>query len=364
MNYTKSIKRTIFLACVLAVTGLAGTAFSQDVSKGPRKDAVSDDTKEEASKRAADLSKRLDQDRTKKDDAPKGPGASLEEFQDEQQKMTPEQIEELKRQIEQKNRKLIAQLDKLIQNDPYNEQKPAWMFQKAERMWKLRNMEYLRARAQYNQCLAASDQGTAGDCKEPDPDYGEAQAIYKEILTEYPDYDRLDEVIFRLGSGLIEAGKGAQAVSYLQRLVKNYPNSKYQPDANLALAEFFFKQEMLGAARDKYQAVLKHKNNDNYDFALYKLGWVFYNQGEFQKSVDTFKSVVERTNEKLGFQNQAINDLVVAYAEIPDGWKKVRKYFLEKRDLEFTYKKLGQMAGLYEGQGKDDQAIAIYEWFI
>ena len=364
MNHTEIIKRTIALACVLAVTGLAGTAFTQDVSKGPREEAVSKDTKDEASKRTADLSKRLDQDRTKKDSAPKGPGASLDEFQDEQQTMTPEQIDALKRKIEAKNRKLIAQFNKLIQNDPYSKQKPAWMFQKAERMWKLRNMEYLRARAEYNQCLTAAQQGTTSDCKEPKPNYGDVQKIYKEILTQYPDYARLDEVIFRLGSGLIEADKGAQAVSYLQRLVKNYPNSKYQPDANLALAEYFFKKELLGAARDKYQAVLKHKNNDNYDFALYKLGWVYYNQGEYQDSIDTFKKVVERTNEKLGFQNQAINDLVVAYAEVPNGWEQVRDYFLKKRDQKFTYKKLGQMAGLYEGQGKDDQAIEIYEYFI
>lgn len=364
MKYTKSIKRTICLACVAAIAGFAGPAFTQDISKGPRKEAVSKDTKEEASKRAEELSKRLDQDRTKKDEGPKGPGKSLDEFQDEQQGMTPEQIDALKRRIEAKNRKIINQLDKLIEGKPYSDQKPGWMFRKAERMWKLRNMEYLRARAQYNQCLTASDQGTAGDCEEPKPNYGEAQKIYKEILTQYPDYARLDEVIFRLGSGLIEAGKGAQAVSYLTRLVNNYPNSKYLPDANLALAEFFFKQESLMVARDKYQAVLKYKNNDNYDFALYKLGWVFYNLGEFQKSVDTFKKVVERTNEKLGFQNQAINDLVVAYAEIPGGWKKVRSYFLEKRDQDFTYRKLGQMAGLYEGQGKDDEAIAIYEYFI
>lgn len=364
MDHKTTFKHTIALACLLALSGLSGTAFAQDISKGPRKEAVSKSTKEEASKRTEDLSKRLDKDKTKKSDTPKGPGASLQEFKDQQQKMTPEEIDALKRQIEAKNRQMINKLNTIIQGDPYSDQKPEWMFQKAELMWELRHMEYLRARAQYNQCVSAADQGTASKCKEPDPDYSEPQKIYKEILTQYPDYDRLDQVIYRLGSGLIEAGKGAQAVSYLQRLVKNYPNSEYLPDANLALAEFFFKQEMLGAARDKYQAVLKYKNNPNYDFALYKLGWVYYNQGEYRDSINTFKKVVERTDEKLGFQNQAINDLVVAYAEVDNGWKELREYFLKKRDKEFTYKKLGQMAGLYEGQGKDDKAIAIYEYFI
>ena len=87
---------------------------------------------------------------------------------------------------------------------------------------------------------------------------------------------------------------------------------------------------MLGAARDNYQAVLEFEDNNNYDFALYKLGWVFYNQGEYRDSIGTFKKVVERTDEKLGFQKQALNDLIVAFAEIDQGWKEARAY-LNKR---------------------------------
>jgi cellulose synthase operon protein C len=363
MNHIIGCKHTIALASVLAVIGLVAPATAQDVSKEKREDAVSSEALEDASKRTEGLSERLDRER-EGDDSPKGPGASLEQFQDEEQQMTPEEIEALKKKIESKNRAMIEKLDRIIEGDPHNPQKPAWMFQKAELMWKLRNMEYLRVRAQYNQCVTAAEQGTTGDCEEPEPDYSEPQAIYKEILTNHPDYDRLDEVIFRLGSGLIEADQAGQAVSYLQRLVQNYPNSVYLPDAHLALAEMFFEQELLGAAADNYKEVLKHPDNSNFDFARYKLGWVYYNQGEYRKSVDTFKAVVESTDEKLGFQEQAMNDLVVAYAEIDDGWLEVRDYFMKMRDEEFTYRKLGQMAGLYEGQGKDDLAIAIYEYFI
>ncbi|MFP4600309.1 MAG: tetratricopeptide repeat protein, partial [Persicimonas sp.] len=363
MNQTTFFKRTFAVACVLFISGLVVPATAQDVSKEDRDEATTRETRDEASRRIDEQSKRLDRE-TEKDEEEKRPGYDRDQFEDDQEGMTPEEIDALKRKIEGKNRTMIKKLERIIENDPYNDKKPAWLFQKAELLWELRNMEYLRERAKFNQCVDAADQGTASDCDEPEAEYTEPQAIYKEILTEFPDYDRLDEVIFRLGSGLIEADKGPQAVSYLQRLVKNYPNSKYLADAHLALAEFFFEEEMLGAARDNYQAVLEHENDPNYDFALYKLGWVYYNQGEYRDSINTFKRVVERTDEKLGFQNQAINDLVVAYSEVDDGWIEMRKYFTEKRDQEFTFKKLGQLAGLYEGQGKDDQAIAVYEYFI
>ncbi|MGM0555132.1 MAG: tetratricopeptide repeat protein [Myxococcota bacterium] len=366
MKKQRNIKRIIVGSLLLMVAGFASTASAQDVSKETRDQAVTSDTQEEAQKRAEELGKRLDQDRTKEDDEPKGPEATLEQFQDEQQEMTPEEIAALKKRLREKNREMIGKLDKIIQAQPYSDQKPEWMFQKAELMWELRNWEYLEARAKWNQCNQAAEGGTASDCgEEPEADYSDPQKIYKEILSQYPKYSRLDEVIYRLGSGLIEAGKGVEAIGYLQKLVKNYPNSKYVPDAHLALGEYFFKKEMLGAARDNYQAVLEFENNNNYDFALYKLGWVYYNQGEFRDSINTFKKVVERTDEKLGFQKQALNDLIVAFAEIDQGWKEARAYLNKRgKEQEFVYTKISQMAGLYEAQGKDEMAVDVYTWFI
>lgn len=359
----------------LAVTVLAAfsaqavtPAFAQDLSKVKTKKSVDKKAEAEALKRAEERSKRLDKD---KRDASKakidGPGATAADVEAENTGMTPEQIDELKRKLESKNRTMINKFDKIIADDPYNKQKPDWMFQKAELLWELRNWEYLRERAKYNQCVDAANQGTADtkSCPEPNAEYGEAQEIYKQIAGQFPGYERLDEVFFRLGKGLIEANKGAQAVTYLQKLVSNYPNSRYIAQTHLALGEYFFKKELLGAAKDNYSKVIKnHKDYALWDYAVYKLGWVLYNQQEYRNSVKTFKAVVERSDERLGFQNQAINDLIIAYAEIDGGWIEARAYLKEKKGAEFMYKKIGQLAGLYEAQGKDDLAVDIYEWFV
>lgn len=366
----KSRIKTAIFVTVLAAFGAQGVtpAFAQDVSKVKAKKSVDKKAEEQALKRAEERSKRLDKD---KRDASKakidGPGATAADVEAENTGMTPEQIDALKRKLESKNRAMIDKFDKIIADDPYNKQKPEWMFQKAELLWELRNWEYLRERAKYNQCVDAALQGAADEksCKEPVADYGEAQEIYKQIAGQFPGYERLDEVFFRLGKGLIEAGKGAQAVTYLQKLVSNYPESRYIAQTHLALGEYFFKKELLGAAKDNYSKVIKnHKDYALWDYAVYKLGWVLYNQQEYRNSVKTFKAVVERSANKLGFQNQAINDLIVAYAEIDGGWIEAREYLKQKRDAAFMYKKIGQLAGLYEAQGKDDLAVDIYEWFV
>lgn len=360
------LKRTLQVLVITLAVGVGSMAAAQDISKGKSKRSTSATTLEEAAKRVEEESKRLDKRKDSGEETlPTESQLTLSQVQDENRKMSAEQIDQLKRQLEGKNRGMIAKLDQIIESDPYNAQKPNWMFQKAELLFELRNMEYLRERTVYNACLDAADAGTSGDgCKEPEADYAEAHAIYEEILRQYPDYNRLDEVIYRLGSGLIDAGKGAQAVGYLQRLVTNYPNSKYIPEAHLALGEFFFEKQMTGAAKDNYEKVLTFKDFADYDYALYKLGWTHYNLSDFRDSVETFKKVVERTNNKLGFQRQAINDLVVAFAEVDNGWQEAREYFLKHKDKEFTYEKLGSMAIHLEGKGKEGDAIQIYEWFF
>lgn len=368
MKTRRTLVRTKALVSALLMMMLASPLGAQDITKAAKgKRGVSDAAKEAADKRAEELSKRLDKDKTKEtSELGGGPSVDQKSVADQANKLSPQEIDQLKMQLEGKNRQMIAKLDQIIQGDPYNAQKPDWMFQKAELLWELRNLEYLRARADYNQCLDAVGKGTVDEskCVEPASNYQESEAIYKEILGQYPNYARLDEVLYRLGRGLMEGGKGAEAVKHLTQLVNGYPNSKYLPEAYLSLGEFYFDKNVFGAAKDNYNKVLTFPKYSFYDYAMYKLGWVHYNEQAYRESVDTFKKVVERSGEKLGFQNQAINDLIVAFAELDNGWLEARDYFLKMRDKDFTYQKMATMASYLETKGKDDDAVSIYEWFL
>jgi outer membrane protein assembly factor BamD len=62
-------------------------------------------------------------------------------------------------------------------------------------------------------------------------------ARYQSVLDEYPDYDGLDEVLFRLGECLILAGRGGEALPQLGRLIENYPESGRVEQARALMAE-------------------------------------------------------------------------------------------------------------------------------
>jgi cellulose synthase operon protein C len=51
------------------------------------------------------------------------------------------------------------------------------------------------------------------------------------VLSDYPDYDRLDEVLWRLSECLVFSARKAEALPQLDRLLAEYPQSGYASDA-------------------------------------------------------------------------------------------------------------------------------------
>ena len=91
--------------------------------------------------------------------------------------------------------------------------------------------------------------------------------------TSYPKYERMDEVLFRLAALLTSVKKDDQAREYFHRLIKDYPTSKYIPDAYLAFAEHAFEGGEMEAALKFYEKVEQFPKSSVYPYAAYKKGW-------------------------------------------------------------------------------------------
>jgi outer membrane protein assembly factor BamD len=64
-----------------------------------------------------------------------------------------------------------------------------------------------------------------------------AIARFKGILESYPTYDATDGVYYNIGYCLMKAGNDADAEIYLQKIVRDYPESRYVSDAKQALGK-------------------------------------------------------------------------------------------------------------------------------
>ncbi|MBM4394801.1 MAG: tetratricopeptide repeat protein [Deltaproteobacteria bacterium] len=288
-----------------------------------------------------------------------------------------EAVAEKLRQISAVRQQQIEKLQQLLKN-PYYENKAEVYFRLAEAHWEEGLYQYLQKRKDYEKAL---DEFQAGRMSEqpPEPveDYSTSLEYYRKVLREFPNYVRIDEVVYYLGKGALKEGKAKrdpplqkEGADYLNRLVQDHPKSRFIAEAHLAMAEYYFENNSLYYAKTNYEKIINnHPKSSMFNYALYKLGWVYFNLHEFDQAIDTFKKVVAQVSKGQGkgvieFRNQALNDLVVTYAEIDDGWIHARDYFVKVLPEDAAYKKLRSLGDLYVGQDKDLYAIALFRHFI
>jgi len=288
-------------------------------------------------------------------------------------------FEELQEKKSGLRTKSIKQMEELLAANPYYKNKAEIYFRLAEAYWEENHYRYLKSRKKWMDAMDKFDEGLLTERPdEPSQDYSVSLEYYRKILREYPDYVRIDEVLYYLGRGALEVGKTEkdrqlqrEGIKHFDKLTQNHPRSRLIPQALLHQGEYYFENRSLYFAKSKYETIINnHPAAAMYNYALYKLAWVYYNLSEFDKSIDTFHKVIEaiKTSSseqaRISFRGQALNDLVLVYTEVEDGWKLALEYFTREIGRDGAYVKIHKMAELYVGQDKVDDAIAVYYHLI
>ena len=192
--------------------------------------------------------------------------------------------------------------------------------------------------------------------------------------TRHPTYERLDEVLFRLAALLTGAGKHDQARAFFHRLIKDYPSSRYIPDAYLAFAEHSFDHGDMEAALKFYDKVAQFPKSKLYPYAVYKQGWCHINMTDYRQALETFVAVVRLTRERGAnasdgqlaalstLAKEAKKDIVKAYAHVggPDrAWE-----FFQRTGGDYAPKMMDALAELYWQQGKAGDSTRVYKKII
>ncbi|MBL8788314.1 MAG: tetratricopeptide repeat protein [Deltaproteobacteria bacterium] len=304
-----------------------------------------------------------------------GKGFSLDQF--ENSLWTPEKKKSEIAKSEARKKKIDNLLS--LVKDPNYPNKADAFFRLAETHWQEAKFQYFMARGKYDTEMACFEAKRCADApKEPTEDQKVAIDYYREVLKADPNYDRLDQVTYFLGRASIESGKDKQdrqlqtdGEKYLKDVVTKYQKSIFVPEAHLTLAEYYFEKDSLFYAKTNYEAIIqKFKDHAMFNYALYKLGWVYFNLAEFDKTIETFHSVIKAIKGKeqagglIEFREQALNDLIQAYAEVDNGWRSAREYFLKEIGDKETYEKLDKMAALLVSKDKDEEAIELYKHLV
>jgi tetratricopeptide (TPR) repeat protein len=175
---------------------------------------------------------------------------------------------------------------------------------------------------------------------------------------DFRNFPMMDVALFYFGYTLQHGGYVNEARAIYDKLLKNYPNSKYVPGAHLAFGDYYFEQSQWADAEDRYKKVLQFPKSSAYWYAMYRVGWIKLQEKQPQAALELFFNVARNTDKEPNLNRAAKKDFVRAYAEVGKADKALPAF--QRVDPATPFAMLATLADLYLEQGKNDRAIVVY----
>ena len=122
----------------------------------------------------------------------------------------------------------------------------------------------------------------------------EAIALYDKLLTEYPNYEHKDKVLYQMARAYDELGRTEEAIGTMERLIAANPNSEHLDEVQYRRGEYFFTRRKYRDADGAYSAVIKlGPASSFYELALYKLAWTFYKQDLYEDALHKYMALLD-----------------------------------------------------------------------
>ncbi len=277
----------------------------------------------------------------------------------------------------------ISQLKEIIQNTPEGSSKVDLLFRLSERYYDTSRALNFREMQEYDKNIQKwmQEREKNTDLPEPVIDNRRSQAamqqameLWRMLQNDYKNYTRRDEVMLTMGYNLFESGEKDEGVKMYRELVKEYPKSRFSPDALLAIGEYYYAKKDVPNARTAYARALNYKDSRASTLALYKLAWCDYTLGNFSEAIQKFKQTVERINTEAArpieaervngqLKREVLRDLVLAFVQ-KNACETAKDYYLKQVGEKGAFEYLRLLSLTYERRGKNKTAICSYRLLL
>lgn len=217
----------------------------------------------------------------------------------------------------------------------------------------------------------------------PDLDYHVARELLARVIKDYPWFDQMDLALYVDGFLAFEQGKEDEARERFERILRDYPQSRFVPDAHMAKAEAIFNGRFdYAAALAEYEKVLSFKDKIDrslYGLALFKSAWCYWRLGNNDEAAKRFVGVFEATDDSGGgkhvsaaerkqldeLQEEALQYVVEVFTEDEKNTAQDLYNFLTKIGGErFSGKIVRRLAEQYYDQAHYERGIEAYELLL
>ncbi|NIM00678.1 MAG: tetratricopeptide repeat protein [Acidobacteria bacterium] len=122
----------------------------------------------------------------------------------------------------------------------------------------------------------------------------EAIALYDRLLTEYPNYEHRDQVLYQKARAYDELGRTEEAIATMESLIDANPHSAHFDEVQFRRGEYFFTRRKYLDAEDAYESIIRMgEHSSYYELALYKLGWTFYKQELYEEALHRYIALLD-----------------------------------------------------------------------
>jgi TolA-binding protein len=217
----------------------------------------------------------------------------------------------------------------------------------------------------------------------PELDYRVARDLFGRVLRDYPWFDQYDLALYVDGFLAFEQGKEDEARSRFERILREFPGSRFVPDAHMAKAEAIFNGRFdYAGALAEYEQVLSYKQQIDpalYGLALFKSAWCYWRLGNNDEAARRFVGVFEATDSGTGgktvsaaqrkqldeLQGEALKYIVEVFTEDEKNTAQDLYNFLTKIGGErFSGKIVRALAEQFYDQAHYERGVEAYELLI
>jgi tetratricopeptide (TPR) repeat protein len=209
----------------------------------------------------------------------------------------------------------------------------------------------------------------------------EAIHLYSALLKTYPKYERNDSVLYQLARAYELNAQPDKALASLDQLVAQYPNSRFMDETQFRRGELLFSDKAYAKSQAAYEAVIKvGPSSVFYNQSLYKHGWSLFKQGENERSLDSFASVLDsvlvskkdpkelieidtlsRANRELVEDTFRVMSITFSYLEGP---KSIADFVKHRKPRPYAYLMYARLGDLYMEKERYTDAADSYRAFV
>jgi cellulose synthase operon protein C len=199
----------------------------------------------------------------------------------------------------------------------------------------------------------------------------EAISIYEKIAKNWPQFSRLDEVLYNHAFARQQLGQSDVAARLFRQMVERFPGSNLIPDAYLAVGEMNFDKQDFKVALENFNAIKQFPDSMVYPYGLYKGAWTQYNLRDAPAGLRELEAVIkfgrfvrdQGIDARLDLRKEALMDMALFFEEVYPA-KKAFAYFESQADELNVAPVVLRLSGLYKRHSRYEDNRIVLQDFI